>query len=58
MDFEPFHQKGRDELIAENPATALGIAGEFHNIEETIIALEEVGLRAAAHFPNEPASVD
>jgi hypothetical protein len=58
MDSEPLHQKGRDELIAQDPATALGIVGEFHDIKKAIIALQQVGLRAATHFPDEPASVD
>ena len=58
VDPEPLHQKGRNELIVQNPAAALGIVEEFHDIEETIVALKQVRLGTTAHFPNEAPSLD
>jgi hypothetical protein len=56
-DLQVVEEGGGDPFVDQNPAM-LGIIAELDDLEVAVIALEQVGLRTAAHFPDQAPGVD
>jgi hypothetical protein len=56
-DLQVVEEGGGDPFVDQN-APVLRIIEELDDVEVAIVAFEQVGLRSAAHFPDEAGGVD